>query len=127
MSDIVIVAIIAAGTVLLFEVFYFCGKILQAYQQKCCERKTLEIEFKNKLEWYKVQVDKLKETDDYKKWMQSYVDGRLSGLKPGLDMDRVALLYLVLTGADRKVSADNLQAEIDKVKNSFEFIKQYLK
>ena len=43
------------------------------------------------------------------------------------DLNRIALLHLILSGNKEGITAENLEKEIDKVKKSYKIIEQYLK
>lgn len=44
-----------------------------------------------------------------------------------LDIKRVALLYLVLSGKNVDITTENLDKEMEKIKNAFEMVKKYIK
>lgn len=44
-----------------------------------------------------------------------------------LDIKRVALLYLVLSGKNVDITTENLDKEMEKIENAFEMVKKYIK
>lgn len=46
---------------------------------------------------------------------------------PQLDMNRIALLHLLLSGSKEAITPDVLENEVEKVKKSYEIIKDYVK
>lgn len=46
---------------------------------------------------------------------------------PPLDLNRIALLHLLLTDSKKALTPDILQKEVDKVKKSYELLRDYVK
>lgn len=92
------------------------------------------MEFTQKQEWEKLINAKLekkedenwiKEKNELKKRVDELWEKR-NAIAP-VDMNRIALLHLVLSGNKEGITAENLEKEIDKIKKSYKIIEQYLK
>lgn len=92
-----------------------------------------EKEFNQKIRWeefikWKIEVKKDEELQKEKNELKKRVDelwAKRHEITP-LDMNRIALLHLILSGNKESITAENLEKEIDKVKKSYEIIKNYL-
>ena len=92
-----------------------------------------EKEFNQKIRWEEfikkiIETKKDEESQKEKNELKKRVDAlweKRHEIAP-LDMNRIALLHLILSGNKESITADNLEKEIDKVKKSYEIIKNYL-
>lgn len=112
----------------------YLGKVhLQKVQLKH-EIEIKKLEFTQKQEWEKLINAKLEKKEDEnwikeKNELKKRVDelwGKRNAIAP-VDMNRIALLHLVLSGNKEGITAENLEKEIDKIKKSYKIIEQYLK
>ena len=97
------------------------------------EYKIKVLEFDQKKEWediitkktnQKKEEDWIKEKDELKKRVDELWEKR-NNITP-LDMNRIALLHLVLCGSKEGITAENLEKEIEKTKQTYEIIKNQL-
>lgn len=118
----------------IITVIAYWGK---AYLQKAQLKHDIELkrmEFIQKIEWEKLLKAEriIKEDEDWKKEkdeLKKHVDElweKRNAITP-LDMNRIALLHLILSGNKEGITAENLEKEIEKVKKSYKIIEQYLK
>lgn len=112
----------------------YWGKVhLQKVQFKH-EIEIKKLEFAQKLEWEKLINTKLEKKEDEnwikeKNELKERVDElweKRNAIAP-VDMNRIALLHLVLSGNKESITAENLEKEIEKIKKSYKIIEQYLK
>lgn len=91
------------------------------------------LEFNQKKEWediitkktnQKKDEDWVKEKDELKRKVDELWDKR-NNITP-LDMNRIALLHLVLCGSKEAITAENMEKEIAKIKETYEIIKNQL-
>jgi hypothetical protein len=89
------------------------------------EKNLIELEFRNKKEWEEmIQAHyKTKEsTEELKKDIIKKVVEKLN--KPSqIDMDKVAMIHLLLSGNMEPITAENLDAEIKKVEKTYQLLK----
>lgn len=94
-----------------------------------------KLEFEQKKEWERFimeNITKKKEDEETKKMITDYKEKidklyeNRNKLTP-LDMNRISLLHLILSGNKDGITAANLEKEMNKVKESYEIIKNYLK
>lgn len=78
----------------------------------------------NKKNKSKKEEDWIKEKDELKKRVDELWEKR-NNITP-LDMNRIALLHLVLCGSKEGITAENLEKEIEKTKQTYEIIKNQL-
>jgi hypothetical protein len=85
----------------------------------------IELEFKNKKEWEDA-INTLyakKESDEkLKKDILKEVDEKINKLSQ-IDMDKVAMVHLLLSGNMEPITAENLDAEIKKVEKTYQLLK----
>lgn len=93
------------------------------------EKNLIELEFNNKKEWEEINNTHLKENkatkeefEKLKKDILKEVDEKLN--KPSqIDMDKVAMIHLLLSGNMEPITAENLDAEIKKVEKTYQLLK----
>lgn len=89
------------------------------------EKNLIELEFRNKKEWEDA-INTLyakKESDEkLKKDILKEVDEKLNKLSQ-IDMDKVAMIHLLLSGNMEPITAENLDAEIKKVEKTYQLLK----
>lgn len=112
----------------------YLGKVHLQKAQLKHEIEIKKLEFTQKQEWEKLINAKLekkedenwiKEKNELKKRVDELWEKR-NAIAP-VDMNRIALLHLVLSGNKEGITAENLEKEIDKIKKSYKIIEQYLK
>lgn len=127
--------IIVTGTIIIiFFIIYICRIIIVIYTQRH-ETATKKLEFEQKKEWESFimeNITKKKEDEETKKMIEDYkkkIDEVYKSYKKPtpLDMNRISLLHLILSGNKDGMTAENLEKEMNKVKESYEIIKNYLK
>lgn len=98
------------------------------------ETDMLTQEFAQKQKWQELintgrekqeDEDWIKEKNEIKKHVDELWEKR-NAITP-LDMNRIALLHLILSGNKEGITAENLEKEIEKVKKSYKIIEQQLK
>lgn len=132
--ELLIISAIISMTVIIvvFMVFTFKGK-----RAKLChshEKEMKELEFYQKKEWENLMKHNIKEDrektlyDEFNKYKDTVdkLDKDRNNATP-LDMNRIALLYLVLSSNREGIGAENLEKEMEKVKKSYDIIKNYIK
>lgn len=111
----------------------YIGRIILQKRQLDHEYKIKVLEFNQKKEWediitkktnQKEDEDWIKEKDELKKKVDELWDKR-NNITP-LDMNRIALLHLVLCGSKEAITAENMEKEIAKIKEIYEMIKNQL-
>lgn len=89
------------------------------------EKNLIELEFRNKKE-REDAINTLyakKESDEkLKKDILKEVDEKLNKLSQ-IDMDKVAMIHLLLSGNMEPITAENLDAEIKKVEKTYQLLK----
>lgn len=93
------------------------------------EKNLIELEFSNKKEWEEIINTHLKENkatkeelEESKKDILNKVVEKLN--KPSqIDMDKVAMIHLLLSGNMEPITAENLDAEIKKVEKTYQLLK----
>jgi hypothetical protein len=89
------------------------------------EKNLIELEFRNKKEWEDA-INTLyakKESDEkLKKDILKEVDEKINKLSQ-IDMDKVAMIHLLLSGNMEPITAENLDAEIKKVEKTYQLLK----
>jgi hypothetical protein len=89
------------------------------------EKNLIELEFRNKKEWEDA-INTLyakKESDEkLKKDILKEVDEKINKLSQ-IDMDKVAMVHLLLSGNMEPITAENLDAEIKKVEKTYQLLK----
>lgn len=126
--------IVAITIITIFLIIYMCRIIIVIFTKKH-EKGMKELEFKQKKEWESFimeNITKKKEDEETKKMITDYkkkIDDLYENRnKPTpLDMNRISLLHLILSGNKNGITAENLEKEMNKVKESYEIIKNYLK
>ena len=112
----------------------YLGKVHLQKAQLKHEIEIKKLEFTQKQEWEKLINAKLekkedenwiKEKNELKKRVDELWEKR-NAIAP-VDMNRIALLHLVLSGNKEGITAENLEKERDKIKKSYNIIEQYLK
>lgn len=122
-------------------IIYISKTIITIYDKKTTfilkqldhEYKIKILEFDQKKEWediitkktnQKKDEDWIKEKDELKKRVDELWEKR-NNITP-LDMNRIALLHLVLCGSKEGITSENLEKEIEKTKQTYEIIKNQL-
>lgn len=114
-------------------IIIYIGRIILQKRQLDHEYKITVLEFNQKKEWediitkktnQKKDEDWVKEKDELKKKVDELWDKR-NNFTP-LDMNRIALLHLVLCGSKEGITAENLEKEMEKIKRTYETIKNQL-
>ena len=93
------------------------------------EEKMKKDEWERKVEWEKIISEK-NEARKLSKEREEKVDKLWDDKDktPQPDLNRVALLHLLLSGSNKEgVTPETLKKEVDKVKNTYEIIKDYVK
>lgn len=93
------------------------------------EKDLINLEFSNKKEWEdkinahlkenKEIVDKL---EKLKKDIIDEVSNKIKKTNP-VDLNRVAMIHLILSGCKEEITAENLDAEIKKVEKTYQLLK----
>lgn len=112
----------------------YLGKVHLQKAQLKHEIEIKKLEFTQKQEWEKLINAKLEKKED-ENWIKekNELKKRVDELWEKrnaialVDMNRIALLHLVLSGNKEGITAENLEKEIDKIKKSYKIIEQYLK
>lgn len=114
-------------------IIIYIGRIILQKGQLDHEYKIKVLEFNQKKEWediitkktnQKKDEDWVKEKDELKRKVDELWDKR-NNITP-LDMNRIALLHLVLCGSKEAITAENMEKEIAKIKEIYEMIKNQL-
>ncbi len=114
-------------------IIIYIGRIILQKGQLDHEYKIKVLEFNQKKEWediitkktnQKKDEDWIKEKDELKKKVDELWDKR-NNITP-LDMNRIALLHLVLCGSKEAITAENMEKEMEKIKRTYETIKNQL-
>lgn len=129
MCKIVLITLIICATVflciLVSLIFLCCLHKKKIKLKNEHEKNLIELEFRNKKEWEDA-INTLyakKESDEkLKKDILKEVDEKLN--KPSqIDMDKVAMIHLLLSGNMEPITAENLDAEIKKVEKTYQLLK----
>lgn len=114
-------------------IIIYIGRIILQKRQLDHEYKIKVLEFNQKKEWediitkktnQKKDEDWIKEKDELKKRVDNLWE-KQNNISP-VDMNRVALLHLVLCGSKEAITAENMEKEIAKIKGIYEMIKNQL-
>lgn len=114
-------------------IIIYIGRIILQKGQLDHEYKIKVLEFNQKKEWediitkktnQKKDEDWVKEKDELKRKVDELWDKRNN--ITSLDMNRIALLHLVLCGSKEAITAENMEKEIAKIKETYEIIKNQL-
>lgn len=117
----------------LIIIIIYIGRIILQKRQLDHEYKIKVLEFNQKKEWediitkktnQKKDEDWIKEKDELKKRVDNLWE-KQNNISP-VDMNRVALLHLVLCGSKEAITAENMEKEIAKIKGIYEIIKNQL-
>lgn len=114
------------ATVVLVVLIIVVGK---CYRQSSRQKYELSLEqekWKQKKEWESI-ISKSKSQDSIGKDLQALRDEIGKKMDRGevapVDLNRIAMLHLLLAGSKESLSAENLQEEIEKVKKTYEILK----
>lgn len=119
--------------IIIITLLIYIGRIILQKGQLDHEYKIKVLEFNQKKEWediitkktnQKKDEDWVKEKDELKRKVDELWDKR-NNITP-LDMNRIALLHLVLCGSKEAITAENMEKEIAKIKETYEMIKNQL-
>lgn len=129
MCKIVLITLIICTTVflcILVPLIFLCCLHKRKIELKNEHEKNLiELEFRNKKEWEDA-INTLyakKESDEkLKKDILKEVDEKINKLSQ-IDMDKVAMIHLLLSGNMEPITAENLDAEIKKVEKTYQLLK----
>lgn len=136
MNENVLIALIVCVCLIvciLIVVLYFRSRnmhkerLLELSQKH--EKDLINLEFSNKKEWEdkinahlkenKEIVDKL---EKLKKDIIDEVSNKIKKTNP-VDLNRVAMIHLILSGCKEEITAENLDAEIKKVEKTYQLLK----
>lgn len=89
------------------------------------EKNLIELEFRNKKEWEEMIQACYKTKESTEKLKKDIIEKVLEELnKPRqIDMDKVAMIHLLLSGNMEPITAENLDAEIKKVEKTYQLLK----
>lgn len=129
MCKIVLITLIICATVflciLVSLIFLCCLHKKKIKLKNEHEKNLIELEFRNKKEWEDA-INTLyakKESDEkLKKDILKEVDEKINKLSQ-IDMDKVAMIHLLLSGNMEPITAENLDAEIKKVEKTYQLLK----
>lgn len=129
MCKIVLITLIICATVflciLVSLIFLCCLHKKKIKLKNEHEKNLIELEFRNKKEWEDA-INTLyakKESDEkLKKDVLKEVDEKINKLSQ-IDMDKVAMIHLLLSGNMEPITAENLDAEIKKVEKTYQLLK----
>lgn len=129
MCKIVWITLIICATVflciLVSLIFLCCLHKIKIKLKNEHEKNLIELEFRNKKEWEDA-INTLyakKESDEkLKKDILKEVDEKLNKHSQ-IDMDKVAMIHLLLSGNMEPITAENLDAEIKKVEKTYQLLK----
>lgn len=93
-----------------------------------------KLEFNQKKEWDEMVAGRLKKAEDAdwikeKNEIKEHVDKlwkEKDKIAP-LDLKRVTMLHLILCGCKEGITPENMEEEMEKVKKTYEILKEYLK
>lgn len=138
MNENVLIALIVCGTIvfcaLIALIVLWCKvnikhkeRLLELSQKH--EKDLINLEFSNKKEWEEIINTHLKEDkatkeelEESKKDILKEVDEKLN--KPSqIDLNKVAMIHLLLSGNMEPITAENLDAEIKKVEKTYQLLK----
>ncbi len=139
MNENVLIALIVCGTIVFcaliaLMIVLWCKvnikhkeRLLELSQKH--EKDLINLEFSNKKEWEdkinahlkenKEIVDKL---EKLKKDIINEVSSEIKKTNP-VDLNRVAMIHLILSGCKEEITAENLDAEIKKVEKTYQLLK----
>lgn len=130
---LVTVAIVSLTVIIVACIIcYFKVKRIKFAQSH--EKTMKELEFSQKQQWEKLMTQKIseiqnnafaKEFDTYKKKVDDLETH--SQNTTSLDMNKIAVLHLILSGNRGESDAESLEKEIKKVRESYKVIENYLK
>lgn len=131
--SMVSIFLICVGIMVVILIIGFCVFMVVKYNivalHLAHEEKMKKDEWERKVEWEKIISEK-NEARKLSKEREEKVD-KLWDEKdkiPQLDLNRVALLHLLLSGSNKEgVTPETLKKEVDKVKKTYEIIKDYVK
>lgn len=114
-----------------------CARVLK-YKYECDykiaalnlshEEKMKEKEWERKVKWENIIADKSevrRMVKDREKKVDKLWDDRDKTTQ--LDLNRVAFVHLLLSGSKEAITPETLEKEVEKVKKSYEIIKDYVK
>lgn len=119
--------------VIVFAVVYYV-KNNNLRLQYTHELEMKKLEFSQKKEWDEMVADRLKKEEDEdwikeKNEIKEHVDKlwkEKDEITP-LDLKRVTMLHLILCGCKEGITPENMEKEMEKVKKTYEILKEYLK
>lgn len=134
MSENVLIALIVCGSIAfcaLIVLWCKCIKhkerLLELSQKH--EKDLIDLEFKNKKEWEDIVNTHLKENketvdklEELKKDIIAEVSKEIKKTNP-IDLNRVAMIHLILSGCKEEITAENFDAEIKKVEKTYQLLK----
>ena len=88
------------------------------------EKGLLDLEFKNKVEWENL-IHNLKINNDYEKFKKEILEevNKKQTEPRQIDLNRVAMIHLLLSGSNYPITAENLDIEIKKVEKIYQLLK----
>ncbi len=129
MCKIVLITLIICTTVflciLVSLIFLCCLHKKKIKLKNEHEKNLIELEFRNKKEWedaINTQYAKKESDEKLKKDILKEVDEKINKLSQ-IDMDKVAMVHLLLSGNMEPITAENLDAEIKKVEKTYQLLK----
>lgn len=139
MNENVLIALIVCGTIvfcaLIALIVLWCKCVNIKHKERLLElsqkheKDLINLEFSNKKEWEDKINAHLKENkeivDKLEKLKKDIIDEVSSEIKKTnpVDLNRVAMIHLLLSGNMEPITAENLDAEIKKVEKTYQLLK----
>lgn len=129
MCKIVLITLIICATVflciLVSLIFLCCLHKKKIKLKNEHEKNLIELEFRNKKEWEEMIQTLYKHEEYIEKLKEDIIEKVVEKLnKPSqIDMDKVAMIHLLLSGNMEPITAENLDAEIKKVEKTYQLLK----
>lgn len=126
-----LILLLIAGII---SIIIYLEKIYQLKIRLKHEIEKKKLEFIQKKEW-EILISRRIEKQEDEEWIKEKngIKERVDELwktrnqTTPLDLNRIALLHLILSGQKESLTAENLEKEVEMVKKSYEIIKNYLK
>lgn len=129
--NLLIAGAIVSLTVIIVACIICYFKVKRIKFAQSHEKTMKELEFSQKQQWEELMAQNINEIqfaeefDTYKKKVDDLETH--SQNTTSLDMNKIAVLHLILSGNRGESDAESLEKEIKKVKESYEVIEKYLK
>lgn len=111
---------------------YYDNKLLMLIKKLNHEKEMQDISWKHKVEWENKMTEAYQYANKVHK-QYSELETKVGTLWknkdciPALDLNRIALLHLLLSGSPEALTPEMLKDEVEKVKKSYELLKDYVK